>query len=157
MNASYEIVAWRKIFRIQFFKKNKTQSQLIVAFFPPTVNGKLNWVSRDPSNGPVSDEGKDLEIMEEGYYFLNLQVTLKTCNECPCNGTRGTKCMVRLSYNDQVLLQGWINTNTCSTGLLGKVEMLSGGSKLEFTINMPNNKIDESESLTHLDIIMLKA
>lgn len=65
--------------------------------------------------------------------------------------------MVRLSYNDQVLLQGWINTNTCSTGLLGKVEMLSGGSKLEFTINMPNNKIDESESLTHLDIIMLKA
>lgn len=126
-------------------------------FFSPTVNGKLNWVSRDPSNGPVSDEGKDLEIMEEGYYFLNLQVTLTTCNECPSNGTRGSECMVSLSYNKQVLLEGWINTNTCSTGLLGKVEMMSGGNTLEFTINMPNNKIDESESLTHLDIIMLKA
>lgn len=64
--------------------------------------------------------------------------------------------MVRMTCKDRVLLQGSINTNTCSTGLLGKVEMLNSGSTLEFSITVPKNEIDENESLTHLDIIMLK-
>lgn len=125
------------------------------SFFSTTVNGKINWEARIPSNGLVSAEGKDIGITEDGSYFLNLQVTLKT-SKCPCNGTRGSECMVSVKYKNVVLLQGWINTNTCSTGLLGKVVVLSGGDNLEFTINMPSNEIDERESLTHLDIIMLR-
>lgn len=61
-----------------------------------------------------------------------------------------------MTCNGDVLLQGPINTSTCSTGLLGKAVMLNSGSTLEFYITVPKNEIDESESLTHLDIIMLK-
>lgn len=105
--------------------------------------------------------------MEDGYYFLVLQVTLKflsyQCNRetelkcsCGCNEGKESECSVSLKRNDEVLLEGWINSNTCSTGLLGKVEALSRGTTLEFHMNMPSNEINESESLTHLDIIMLK-
>lgn len=114
----------------------------------------MNWEARKPNNGLVSDGGKDLEIKKDGYYLLNLQVTLKT-PQCPCNGTRGLECMIRVRHKDVVVLQGWINKNTCSTGLLGKVAELHKGHTLEFTVDMPSNQIDEREALTHLDIIML--
>lgn len=120
------------------------------------VNGKIKWEARDPSNSFVLPDGYDLKIQEDGYYFLNLQVTLKT-SKCPCNETRGPECMVTLRYNNQDLLQGWINTNTCSTGLLGKVGRLSGGSTVKFITKMPKDLIDDSESLTHLNIIMLQS
>lgn len=123
-------------------------------FFLTTVNGKINWEARKPNNGLVSDGGKDLEIKKDGYYLLNLQVTLKT-SKCPCNETRGLECMISVTHKEVVILQGWINKNTCSTGLLGKVVELHKGRTLEFTVDMPSNQIAESESLTHLDIIML--
>ncbi len=65
--------------------------------------------------------------------------------------------MVSLKSKERILLRGWINTNTSSTGLLGKVEVLSAGGTLEVTIDPPTTDIDETEFLTHLDIIyMLK-
>lgn len=63
--------------------------------------------------------------------------------------------MVKLRGKERDLLLGWINTQTCSTGLLGKVEMLGRGTTLEIA-KMLNYDIDDSESLTHLDIIMLQ-
>lgn len=63
--------------------------------------------------------------------------------------------MVKLRGKDRDLLLGWINTQTCSTGLLGKVEVLVRGTTLEFAKRL-NYAIDSSESLTHLDIIMLQ-
>lgn len=121
---------------------------------PFIENGKIRWRPRYPTNGIVSENDKGLIIHEDGYYFLNLQVTLKTA-KCPCNGTRGSECVVKLRGKDRDLLLGWINTQTCSTGLLGKVEVLSRGTTLEMA-KMLNHDIDGSESLTHLDIIMLQ-
>ncbi|TNN70369.1 hypothetical protein EYF80_019395 [Liparis tanakae] len=54
---------------------------------------------------------------------------------------------------DEVILQGRINRNTCSTGLLGKVEELSAGSSLE--VLRPTTEELINESLTHLDIIYM--
>ena len=91
--------------------------------------------------------------MEDGFYFLSLQVTVKG-HYSNCTGIK-SPCKVSLKRNEEVLLAGSINSNTCSTGLLGKVETLSSGTILEVDI-MSNEEIDESESLTHMDIIMLK-
>lgn len=63
--------------------------------------------------------------------------------------------MVKLTVKGRDLLLGWINTQTCSTGLLGKVAVLGRGTTLEIA-KMLNYKIDDSEFLTHLDIIMLQ-
>lgn len=63
--------------------------------------------------------------------------------------------MVSLKCNNRDLLLGWINNQTCSTGLLGKVEALAGGATLEIT-EMASDDIEDSEALTHLDIIMLQ-
>lgn len=117
---------------------------------PFAENGKIRWKPRYETNGTISENDKGLMIQEDGYYFLNLQVTLKTC---PCNGTSGSECVVKLKGRDRDLLLGWINAQTCSTGLLGKVEMLSQGTTLEIAQMLD---IDESEILTHLDIIMLQ-
>lgn len=105
-----------------------------------------------PGKGPILIEGDDLKILENGYYFLNLQVTLKT-QICPCNGTRGV-CMVSILKENRNILEGWINKDSCSTGLLAKAEMLSAGTKLNITINLPHNQVDEH--LTHLGVIMLR-
>lgn len=122
---------------------------------PSADNGKIKWSPRYDTNGIISGDENGLTIQEDGYYLLNLQVTLKT-SLCPCNGTRRSGCMVKVRDKERDLLQGRINTQTCSTGLLGKVEKLGRGTKLEIT-NILNYKIDDSESLTHLDIIMLQS
>lgn len=83
--------------------------------------------------------------MKDGYYFLTFQVTLSSC----------TEQTVKLKWDHKTLLQGIVNRNTsCSTGLLGKVEALSAGDKLEVIIN-PATKINTSEYLTHLNIIYM--
>lgn len=64
--------------------------------------------------------------------------------------------MVKILQQNRVILEGWVNNNTCSTGHLAKVEKLSAGTKLNVTIKIPDDGIDESESLTYLDIIMLR-
>lgn len=120
---------------------------------PSAENGKIKWKSRYESNGIISEDKEGLTIQEDGYYFLNLQVTLKMTN-CPCNGTKGLDCTVKLMCKDRDVLLGWINAQTCSTGLLGKVERLGRGTTLE--IHKMLNGIADEESLTHLDIIMLQ-
>lgn len=117
--------------------------------FPSAENGKIKWISRYGTNNLVEYE-KGFKIKEAGFYFLNLQVTLKRCNQI-----RGSQPMVSLKCNNRELLLGWINNQTCSTGLLGKVEAFTGGATLEIT-EMASDNIDESEALTHLDIIMLQ-
>ncbi|KAG7504447.1 hypothetical protein JOB18_009072 [Solea senegalensis] len=108
--------------------------------------GRIKWVTKWPDKRPVS-EGEVLTVKKDGYYFLNLQVTLCSCKE---NHT------VSLKWNGRTLLQGRTNTESCSTGLLGKVEVLSAGGTLEVTID-PNMCVDTKAYLTHLDIIyMLK-
>ncbi|XP_029292775.1 uncharacterized protein LOC115011704 [Cottoperca gobio] len=127
----------------------------MLTFKAAEVNRKITWVTRNEDQSLVSKEngGTVLKIKEDGYFFLNLQVTLSTCNQ-----TWGSKYTVILKSKDKVILQGWTNRNTCSTGLLGKVEELYDGDTLEVIVNRPTTDeiIDDTESLTHLDIIFLK-
>lgn len=118
--------------------------------FPSAENGKIKWKSRYPTNGLIEEDKEGFKIEEAGYYFINLQVTQKTCNR-----TRGSELTVSIKYNDRKLLLGKINTQTCSTGLLAKVEALARGAILEMT-EIASEDIDDSEALTHLDIIMLQ-
>lgn len=73
-----------------------------------------------------------------------------------CNGTLREACTVELSDETRVLMQGWVDAKSCSTGLLGTVAVLSAGSKLQFSINMTLGQIDQEESRTHLAVIMLR-
>ncbi|XP_044036759.1 uncharacterized protein LOC122868655 isoform X2 [Siniperca chuatsi] len=124
----------------------------MLTFKATEANRTIKWVAKNPSKGLVSEEGDVLTIKKDGYYFLNLQVTLNT----PPSGkeTNGLNHTVSLKWNNKVLLQGRINTH--STCLLSKVQELSAGGTLVVDINLPTTAtIDETESLTHLDIIYM--
>ncbi|XP_034395272.1 uncharacterized protein LOC117735002 [Cyclopterus lumpus] len=114
------------------------------------VHSHMKWSAKNPDKGLVSEEkgGRVLKIMRDGYFFLNLQVTLSSCN-----ATGGSQHTVSMKSDDDVILQGRINRYTCSTGLLGKVEELSAGSSLE--VHWPTTEELINESLTHLDIIYM--
>ncbi|XP_045897639.1 uncharacterized protein LOC123965116 [Micropterus dolomieu] len=120
----------------------------MVTFKAIEATSKIKWVAMTPnSEGLISKEGESLTIKKDGYYFLNLQVTLKS--------QESDDQSVSLMWNKKVLLQGWINTKTRSTGLLGKVEVLPAGGTLEVIMQPPTNYINDTESLTHLDIIYM--
>ena len=111
----------------------------------PTASPGVTWIEISEGLGLLSTKGTILEILKDGYYFLTFQVTLNSC----------TEHTVKLRWGDKVLLQGTLNRNTsCSTGLLGKVEVLSAGDELEVIIN-PFTKINTSEYLTHLNVIYM--
>ncbi|KAG8006889.1 hypothetical protein GBF38_022946 [Nibea albiflora] len=116
--------------------------------------GSYKWEALNPIESLVSASGKDLQIKKDGYYFLILQVTLKGCT-CSYNTTNQTytDCTVKVDWKRETLLQGWINKNTCSTGLLGTAAGLFAGGKLEF--ELPKTGIDDQKHLTHLDIIYM--
>lgn len=114
------------------------------------VNRNIKWVAKkeDPKLVSVEEQGgKVLTIKDDGYFFLSLQVTLYSCN--------ATQDTVSLKKNkDDIVLQGRFDTNTCSTGFLGKVEDMSAMDTLEVTINLTKYRAID-DSLTHLDIIYM--
>ncbi|KAA8585216.1 hypothetical protein FQN60_003910 [Etheostoma spectabile] len=110
------------------------------------VNRTIKFVAKNPHPSVVSDEGKPvLNIKMDGYFFLSLRVTLSSCN--------ASQYTVTLKTKDNVILKGWINENTCSTGLLSKVEVLSAGATL--VIDLPANARTIDEENSHLDIIYI--
>ncbi|XP_028268876.1 uncharacterized protein LOC114440571 isoform X2 [Parambassis ranga] len=124
----------------------------MVTFKATEDNSSLKWTSLNPDTGVISKEGKSLTILRDGYYFLSLRVTLSLCK-----GSQSEKLehKVHLMWQDTVLLEGWINTKTNSTGVLSKVKELSAGGTLEVRIIPPATCIQDSEAVTHLDIIYM--
>lgn len=89
---------------------------------------------------------EDLIINKDGHYFLNLQVTLNdSCKE---------RHTIRLFVDENIILQGQINTESCSTGILSKVWGLRAQQKLKVTVE-PVAFINKTEFLTHLDMIYI--
>lgn len=134
------------------YSSKKTNTQVLTTFLSHTENtgGKnITWTPMNPDGDLVSRQGNALILMKDGYYFLNLQVTLSSHNV-------GTHVQISLGWNSRVLLQGWINTNTTSTGLLGKVEELSAGGTLWVSIDPRPANINCTASVTHLDIIYMQ-
>lgn len=118
------------------------------------VNGEVQWQAKNPENSAVIADGKDLSVRKNGYYLINLRLTLDS--QCTCDGPSREACTVKLSDGYQDLMEGWVNTNSCSTGLLATVAELSAGSKLNFSFNMKLSQIDQAESRTHLAVIVLR-
>ncbi|KAM8844600.1 uncharacterized protein AB9W97_000108 [Spinachia spinachia] len=120
----------------------------MLTFKATKVDSKMKWSAKSPDKRLVSEEdgGKVLKIKRDGYFFLNLQVTLLSCEELESPDT------VLVKREGKVIMQGWINDKTCSTGPVGKVEELHAGSSLVVT-TPPRSHINES--LTHLDIIYM--
>ncbi|GAA6218170.1 tumor necrosis factor ligand superfamily member 18 [Lates japonicus] len=114
--------------------------------------GNTKWFANKPDSNLIS-EGEVLAIKKDGYYFLNLQVTV--CDTVCMNNH--TVRLVKKSEQSTTLLLGWTNTKSCTTGLLGKVVWLSAGYDLEVMINPTPKCIISDESQTHLDIIYIEA
>ncbi|KAF1379622.1 hypothetical protein PFLUV_G00177950 [Perca fluviatilis] len=122
---------------------------LMLIFKITEVNGNMKLVAKNPHQGLISEErGKFLKIKMDGYFFLNLRVTLLSCNE-----TWESQHTVSLKMKGKDILKGGINKNTSCTSLLSKVEVLTAGDTLE--VNLPANaQIDEDNS--QLDIIYMR-
>ncbi|TDH03040.1 hypothetical protein EPR50_G00158730 [Perca flavescens] len=121
---------------------------LMLIFKITEVNGNMKLVAKNPHPGLISEEGGTfLKIKMDGYFFLNLRVTLLSCND-----TWQSQYTVSLKMKGKDILRGGINKNTSCTGLLSKVEVLTAGDTLE--VNLPaNDQIDEDNS--QLDIIYM--
>ncbi|XP_026213133.1 uncharacterized protein LOC113160209 isoform X2 [Anabas testudineus] len=120
----------------------------------PTGANNITWSARNPDIDLIKEEKEVLIVMKDGYYFLNLQVTLMD--------DASTELGVSLFWNKNAILQGWIKQSTKTTGLLGKVETLSAGGKLRVSINPVDPKkqqtfrVDNSETVTHLGFMYMK-
>ncbi|XP_076000332.1 tumor necrosis factor ligand superfamily member 18 [Genypterus blacodes] len=110
----------------------------------------IEWETSDLHSLPISAEKDYLAIKQDGYYFLCLQVTLKS--------HRDNESKVRIISPDKNThkhyLEAQINENAMSTGILGKAEKLSAGTKLKVTIDPPAN-IDTADFATYLDVIFI--
>ncbi|XP_074553322.1 tumor necrosis factor ligand superfamily member 18 [Halichoeres trimaculatus] len=122
-------------------------------------NRKIRWDPKLSSTELLSVHETKLKVQQDGSYFINLQVNLdpKKCKTAPpsenievCLNLTG----VPNKKEPDILLQGWITKETCSTGLLAKVVSLTEGD-LEVTINSTTSDITDNEALTHLDIIYM--
>lgn len=118
------------------------------------MNGEVRWKTNSPENSTIIADGKELNIRTNGFYFISLRLSLGP--RCTCSVLSRDVCMVRMSDGTTDLMEGWVNGNSCSTGLLATVVKLSAGSKLSFSFNMRLNEIDQAESRTHLAAIVLR-
>ncbi|XP_008293347.1 uncharacterized protein LOC103367173 isoform X1 [Stegastes partitus] len=111
------------------------------------------WGSKNPNPGVVSATGSRLSIKEDGYFLLNLKVTLIPCQET--QESDNLDHTVSLKWTNKVILEGWINTKTNSTGVLSKIEEMPAGGTLMVNISPADKCINTTESATHLDIIYM--
>ncbi|XP_077413928.1 uncharacterized protein LOC144043813 isoform X1 [Vanacampus margaritifer] len=110
----------------------------------------IEWLAKRPNADLMSESGETLAVMKDGYYFLSLRVTLSSCREAAQQAT------VSLKRGARVLLQSSVHADTCSTGVLAKVEELSAGEeKLQVTISSSGVNVDCAEAVTHLDVIYM--
>lgn len=105
----------------------------------------ITWTPRNDID-LVLPQRNVLTLRKDGYYFLNLRVTLISFNPLTVH---------LLCNKNKVLLKGQINPNTNSTGLLGKVEELSAQTNLSVSIHPQATNINYDALLTHLDMIYM--
>ncbi|XP_041634153.1 uncharacterized protein LOC121503694 isoform X2 [Cheilinus undulatus] len=126
---------------------------------PTTDSGAVKWRPRYDTEGLVTVKDEVLTIDKDGYYFLNLQVTLQTCKNVSLlegHSNLIVKVMWTNKNEKRTILEGRINMDTCSTGLLAMVTAFSSEATLVTKINMETPKINHTDSLTHLDIIYMQ-
>ncbi|XP_029015951.1 uncharacterized protein LOC114861100 [Betta splendens] len=116
---------------------------------PGTAVRNITWISTNGPQDLVLPQKNVLTLQADGYYFLNLQVTVYSFNP-------RAPLTVRLLRNGRkVLLEGPINPHTNSTGLLGKAEELTAQTELSVSIDPQAVNVNDSASVTHLDIVYM--
>ncbi|KAL3986949.1 LIM domain and actin-binding protein 1 [Sarotherodon galilaeus] len=115
----------------------------------------ITWRSSEPKETVISQVGNGLSMNVDGYYFLNLQVTVRP--GCPITDQSNVSLVhIQDDKEDQTLLEGSINKETNSTGILSKVVECGAGQKLIFNINKSIlDCVDDEKHKTHLDIIFM--
>ncbi|CAL8303514.1 unnamed protein product [Merluccius merluccius] len=113
-----------------------------VLFFFFYTAGELNrWRATSEEPSLISTVGVVLTLKQDAYYFLCLQVTFTTA-------AAGVK--VTVVRNKKVILEGTVQQSNLSTGLLGKVEVMSAGDILVVNVTQ---SVDINK--TNLGIIYL--
>ncbi|CAJ1075239.1 uncharacterized protein LOC122868655 isoform X2 [Xyrichtys novacula] len=125
----------------------------MLTFKAEKENRTLKWVPLNPVTGLFSEKGDALTIDNDGYFFINLQLKLETCNDTSPQDIKVSLKWTNDSQESREIMQGWINRNTCSTSFAKVVELTSG--TLEVTFNSSAHNVDTTESSTHLDVIFM--
>lgn len=121
-----------------------------------TGGSDITWSPIRSDKTLISKVNNGLSLNMDGYYFLNLQVAVGA--DCGSITDQSSVSLVHIPKDNkpQTPLQGSINKETNTTGILSKVVECGAGERLIFNISEPLlNCVDKNESKTHLDIIFM--
>lgn len=122
-----------------------------------TDGSDITWSAIRSDKTLISEVSEGLSTNVDGYYFLNLQVTMDpSCTGCS-TANRSTVELVKIQDGTKkTLLMGLINKETNTTGILSKVVECGAGAILKINIsNLLLTCVDDKEHKTHLGIIFM--
>lgn len=120
-----------------------------------TGESDITWSPIRSDKTLISKVNNGLSLNMDGYYFLNLQVAVGP--DCSITD-QSSVSLVHIPEDNkpQTPLQGSINKETNTTGILSKVVECGAGERLIFNISDPLlSCVDKNDSKTHLDIIFM--
>ncbi|XP_005745425.1 tumor necrosis factor ligand superfamily member 18 [Pundamilia nyererei] len=122
-----------------------------------TDESDITWNQIQKDKSLLSKVNNGLSTNVDGYYFLNLQVTMDPSISGCSTANRSTVELVKIQDGTKKsLLMGLINKETNTTGILSKVVECGAGERLIFNIsNLLLKCVDKNDSKTHLDIIFM--
>lgn len=122
-----------------------------------TDESDITWSPIRSDKTLISKVNNGLSTNVDGYYFLNLQVTMDPSVSGCSTANRSTVELVKIQDGTKkTLLMGLINKETNTTGILSKVVECGAGAILKVNISKLLLKcVDKNESKTHLGIIFM--
>lgn len=122
-----------------------------------TGGSEITWSPGRSDKTLISEVSEGLSVNVDGYYFLNLQVTMDPSTQDCSTANQSTVELVRIQEGTKkLLLTGLINKETNTTGILSKVVECAAGAILKVNIsNLLLSCVDDKEHKTHLSIIFM--
>lgn len=119
----------------------------------PTDGNDITWEQNQKDKSLLSKVKNGLSPNVDGYYFLNLQVAVRP--DCSITD-QSSVSLVHIPEDNkpQTPLQGSINKETNTTGILSKVVECGAGERLIFKISKPIFDCVVNDK-TYLDIIFM--
>lgn len=122
-----------------------------------TDQSDKTWSAVRSDKTLISEVSEGLSTNVDGYYFLNLQVTMDPSLTNCSTANQSTVELVKIQEGTKkTLLMGLINKETNTTGILSKVVECGAGAILKINIsNLLLKCVDDKEHKTHLGIIFM--
>lgn len=122
-----------------------------------TDENDTTWKQIQEDKSLLSKVNNGLSLNVDGYYFLNLQVTMDPSLPGCSTANRSTVELVKIQDGTKkTLLMGLINKETNTTGILSKVVECAAGAILKVNIsNLLLKCVDDEDHKTHLGIIFM--